>query len=247
MGIRRGRLRQGSWSRPTTWFAVARMAGVPARVRPHGRSATSRTFQEVPLQIAGELWSGSANPTWPYINPNRRASRMSAWCRPKRRWTSFARSGVGGSRALSEPGGCSEPGRRAHRSRNGFGKLEMPSTIALRGAGMAFRPAMLPRRPIRSSVSAGLGVPVGGLAGRGGRRSTRIGSGAQPSPGGLRAAPPPRARRPYWFISDYSSGATLLATRQARLLGPRARRRACRAGRGLRHPLGFAVSPAPDG
>ena len=158
------------------------------------------------------------------------------------------RSGASGSRALSEPGGCSEPGRRAPDREMVRKARDAEHGPPCRGAGDGVcrrcRPGV--RSDLRRRLR--LGVPVGGLAGRGSRPgSARIGSGARSSPGGLRAAPPPRARVP--IIGSSPTTRAGGASRRSRSSSTRPRRATPSSPDGSRTspPARSAASPAPGG
>ena len=118
---------------------VARMAGVPGRVRRHKRFCYFSYFKDVPLRDPnrGKVWF--SDPDLAYIHPNDEGVSMVAVMLAKRR--------------LEEFRGDPEPAARAHfRSladapsldsarpiAKWFGKLEMPSTIRPAAApGMVF-------------------------------------------------------------------------------------------------------------
>ena len=187
---------------------VARMAGVPGRVRPHKRFCYFSYFKDAPLldPNRGMVWF--SDPDLAYIHPNEEGVAMVAVMLAKRR--------------LDEFRGDPEPAVRAHiRSladapsldsaqpiAKWFGKLEMPSTIRPAAArGMVFvGDAAQASDPI-------WGVGCGWAFQSADWLAEEVGPALHGSDRGLDRALGAYARRHrrelgahHWLISDYSSG-----------------------------------------
>jgi 2-polyprenyl-6-methoxyphenol hydroxylase-like FAD-dependent oxidoreductase len=118
---------------------VARMAGVPARVRPHGRFCYFSYFRNVPLpdRRRALVWFG--DPDMAYINPNEEGVSNVCVVPAKRRLGAFRGDPESAVRAhfrgLADAPNLDD----ARPLAKWFGKLEMPSTVRPAAArGMAF-------------------------------------------------------------------------------------------------------------
>ncbi len=186
---------------------MARMAGVPGRVRPHGRFCYFAYFKDVPLRDPNraKVWFG--DPDMAYLNPNEDGISLVCVVPAKRR--------------LEEFRGDPEPAVRAHfrgladapsldHARpisKWFGKLEMPSTIRPAATrGMAFvGDAAQASDPI-------FGVGCGWAFQSADWLDEEVGPALQGSDRQLNRALRAYARRHrrelgahHWLISDYSS------------------------------------------
>ena len=171
-----------------------------------GASATSPISGTSRCRIPTGGWSGSASRTRRTSTPTRMASRWSVGAGQATAGGVPRRSGAGSSRALPEPGGCSEPGWRAPDREMVRKARDAEHGPPCRSSGDGVRRRCRPgvRSDFRRRLR--LGVPVGGLAGRGSRPgSARIGSGARSSPGAYARRHRRELAAHHWFISDYSS------------------------------------------
>jgi menaquinone-9 beta-reductase len=187
---------------------MARMAGVPGRVRPHKRFCYFSYFKDVPLPDPNRAMVWFGDPDMAYVNPNEDGISLICVVPAKRR--------------LEEFRGDPEPAVRAHfRSlvdapsldsarpiAKWFGKLEMPSTIRPASArGMAFvGDAAQASDPI-------FGVGCGWAFQSADWLAEGVGPALHGSDRELNRALGAYARRHrrelgahHWFISDYSSG-----------------------------------------
>jgi menaquinone-9 beta-reductase len=188
---------------------LARMAGVPGRVRPHMRFCYFSYFKDVPLRDPnrGMVWFG--DPDLAYLHPNEEGVSMVAVTPAKRRLNEFRGDPERAVRAHFRSLADAPSLDGARPIAKWFGKLEMPSTIRPAAArGMAFvGDAAQASDPI---FGAGCGwafqsadwlaEEVGPALLHGSDRELNQALGAYAR----------RHRRElaahHWFISDYSSG-----------------------------------------
>jgi 2-polyprenyl-6-methoxyphenol hydroxylase-like FAD-dependent oxidoreductase len=187
---------------------VARMAGVPARVRPHGRFCYFSYFRNVPLpdRRRALVWFG--DPDMAYINPNEEGVSNVCVVPAKRRLGEFRGDPESAVRAhfrgLADAPNLDD----ARPLAKWFGKLEMPSTVRPAAArGMAFvGDAAQASDPI-------FGVGCGWAFQSADWLDEEVGPALHGSDRELNRALGAYARRHrrelrahHWFISDYSSG-----------------------------------------
>lgn len=187
---------------------VARMAGVPARVRPHGRFCYFSYFRNVPLpdRRRALVWFG--DPDMAYINPNEEGVSNVCVVPAKRRLDEFRGDPESAVRAhfrgLADAPNLDD----ARPLAKWFGKLEMPSTVRPAAArGMAFvGDAAQASDPI-------FGVGCGWAFQSADWLDEEVGPALHGSDRELNRALGAYARRHrrelrahHWFISDYSSG-----------------------------------------
>ena len=187
---------------------VARMAGVPARVRPHGRFCYFSYFRNVPLPDRGRALVWFGDPDMAYINPNEEGVSNVCVVPAKRRLDEFRGDPESAVRAhfrgLADAPNLDD----ARPVAKWFGKLEMPSTIRPAAArGMAFvGDAAQASDPI-------FGVGCGWAFQSADWLAEEVGPALHGSDRELNRALGAYARRHrrelgahHWFISDYSSG-----------------------------------------
>ncbi|HEY4779552.1 MAG TPA: NAD(P)/FAD-dependent oxidoreductase [Solirubrobacterales bacterium] len=118
---------------------VARMAGVPGRVRPHMRFCYFSYFRDVPLRDPnrGMVWFG--DPDLAYLHPNEEGVSMVAVTPAKRRLDEFRGDPESAVRAHFRSLADAPSLDGARPVAKWFGKLEMPNSVRPAAArGMAF-------------------------------------------------------------------------------------------------------------
>jgi len=187
---------------------VARMAGVPGRVRPHMRFCYFSYFKDVPLRDPNRGMVWFSDPDLAYVHPNEEGVSMVAVTPAKPRLNEFRADPEAAVRAHFRSLADAPSLDGARPIAKWFGKLEMPSTIRPAAArGVAFvGDAAQASDPIFGAGCGWAFQSADWLA-------EKVGPALHGSDWELGRALRAYARRHrrelgahHWFISDYSSG-----------------------------------------